>query len=156
MTNTLTSALITPYTNRYATSGNQLLRTSITTLNKGGLYTIKVYYYTECNPIDYTTLDISLTDQIKISVTDRSACTPGLNSATPTVNSGFSIDTTATPNEVVYIIASSDLVITWSGGNNSECDFTTSWTINSSSTVPSGVTHTQGSTGHRAHTTSKY
>ena len=60
---------------------------------------------------------------------DSTTCTPNLTAPTPLVNSGFTIDTGKSPNQVIYIVSGPDLIITWSGASNGNCDFASSYTV---------------------------
>ena len=85
----------------------------------------------------------ALTDSFTLilSDTDESACIPGWTGPSLALSSGYTVD--STDNWIAYEIgAASNLVITWAGGSNGNCDFTTSVTVDGGA-VPSWITHTE-------------
>ena len=78
---------------------------------------------------------------ITLSNSDSGPCTSDLTGPSLTLNSGYTVD--SSDNWIAYEIgAASNLVLTWAGGSNGNCDFTTSVTVDGSA-VPSWVTHTE-------------
>ena len=72
---------------------------------------------------------------------DPTPCNGGLTSPTPTVNTEFTLNTGLTPPQVIYMIGDPDLIISWSGVSNGNCDFTSSIEVSSGGEIASEYPH---------------